>query len=385
MNALADGSGPSKNRCRIAVVIGTRPEAIKLMPVVHALRSLGCEPDVFVTGRHDEMLSPILIELGIRETENLRLMEAGQSLADLSARVLTSMRDLLARRRPSIVVIEGDTTSVAMTALACFYENVRVAHVEAGLRTAMRRDPFPEEMNQRLVACLADVQFAPTPAARDNLLGEGVDPASIHLVGNTVVDALFHAKNHLVGALPPDPELDEARAQGRAIVLVTAHRRESFGAGMEGIFGGVRMIAEAGAGQVVVVFPVHLNPNVQLAARRILHGVPGVRLLPPVSYVPFVRFLLAARLVVTDSGGVQEEAATLGIPVLVARRTSERMEAVEAGVSEVVGTDPRRIFEAADLLLRDEGEYRRRAVPTGAFGDGRAAERIAAVLAEETL
>jgi UDP-N-acetylglucosamine 2-epimerase (non-hydrolysing) len=363
----------------IAVLIGTRPEAIKLMPVVRALEAAGAAPSVWVTGQHREMLRPILAELDLRTDEDLGVMQPGQRLADLSARVLTATRDLIARARPRVLVVEGDTTSVAMGALAAFYEGVSVAHVEAGLRTGNKRNPFPEELNRRLVASVADLHFAPTPRARENLLREGIDPGSVHVVGNTVVDALFHARDHLIARLPPDPALDGIPGPSRRLVLVTAHRRESFGPDLRAITEGLRRIA-AGFPDVDVVYPVHLNPEVDGPVREALGGVPTVRLMPPLGYLRFVQLLLRATLVVTDSGGVQEEAAALGVPLVVARRASERLEAVEAGVAEMAGPDADRIFEAASGLLRDPAAHARRARPTAAFGDGRAGPRIAAIL-----
>jgi UDP-N-acetylglucosamine 2-epimerase (non-hydrolysing) len=364
----------------IAVLIGTRPEAIKLMPVVRALEAAGAPPSVWVTGQHREMLEPILHDLALRADEQLQVMQPDQGLVDLSSRVLTATRDLIARRRPRALVVEGDTTSVAMGALAAYYEGVGVAHVEAGLRTGDKRNPFPEEANRRLVACVADLHFAPTPRARDNLLREGVDPNAVHLVGNTVIDALFHARDHLLGRLPPDPALDAIPSRPRRLVLVTAHRRESFGSDLRGIAEGLRRLARAYPDTVEIVYPVHLNPRVDGPVREALGGIGNIHLPPPLGYLRFVQLLSRATLVVTDSGGVQEEAAALGIPLLVARRTSERLEAVEAGVAEMVGTDPDRILAAASRLLEDPEAYARRARPTAAFGDGRAAPRIAEAL-----
>jgi UDP-N-acetylglucosamine 2-epimerase (non-hydrolysing) len=361
----------------IAVLIGTRPEAVKLMPVVRALEAAGKPPSVWVTGQHREMLDPILAELGLHADEHLQVMQPGQSLVDLSARVLTATRDLIARTRPRALVVEGDTTSVAMGALAAFYEGVGVAHVEAGLRTGDTRNPFPEEANRRMVACLADLHFAPTPRARDNLLREGVNPGTVHLVGNTVIDALFHARDRLVARLPPDATLDGIPSPPRRLVLVTAHRRESFGPDLRAIALGLRRLAGAFPDAVEIVYPVHLNPEVDGPMREALGGVANIRLTPPLGYLRFVQLLLRATLVITDSGGVQEEAAALGIPLLVARRTSERLEAVEAGVAEMVGPDAERIVASASRLLQDPQAYARQARPTSAFGDGRAAPRIA--------
>lgn len=363
----------------IAVLIGTRPEAIKLMPVVRALEAAGAPPAVWVTGQHREMLQPILQELDLRADHDLQVMQPGQGLVDLSARVLTATRDLIARTRPRALVVEGDTTSVAMGALAAFYEGVSVAHVEAGLRTGDRRNPFPEELNRRVVASLADVHFAPTPRARENLLREGVDPATVHLVGNTVVDALHIARDRLIPRLPPDPLTEGIPAPSRRLVLVTAHRRESFGPDLLAITEGLRRLAHAFP-DVDIVYPVHLNPQVDGPVREGLAGIPAIHLLPPLGYLRFVQLLLRATLVLTDSGGVQEEAAALGIPLLVARRTSERLEAVEAGVAEIVGPDADRIFAAASRLLRDPADHARRARATTVFGDGHAAPRIAQLL-----
>jgi UDP-N-acetylglucosamine 2-epimerase (non-hydrolysing) len=365
----------------IALLIGTRPEAIKLMPVIRALQRDGTEPVVLVTGQHRDLLAPILGELEIIPTEDLAVMEHDQALPDLSARILTSLAPALRRHRPELLLVQGDTTSCAMGALAAFYGDVRVAHVEAGLRTGSARNPFPEEMNRRLVACLADLHFAPTPTARDHLLQEGVAAQRIHTVGNTVVDALFHARDHLLPRLPRDEGLARSRAEGRSLVLVTSHRRESLGTDLEAICEGIRRIAIAHAGAVDIVFPVHPNPGVRECVLRILSSLREVRLLPPLGYLRFVEHLLSARLVLTDSGGVQEEAAALGVPVLVTRRTCERLEAVEARVSQLVGPDAERIFAAADELLSDQEAHRRRAVPSVVFGDGRTADRIVKIIA----
>jgi UDP-N-acetylglucosamine 2-epimerase (non-hydrolysing) len=364
----------------VAVLIGTRPEAVKLMPVVRALEEAGAPPSVYVTGQHRELLAPILADLALVPTEDLGVMQPKQALGDLSARLLIAVQELLRRRRPGTLVVQGDTTSAAMGALAAFYEDVRVAHVEAGLRTGNRRNPFPEEMNRRLVACVADLHFAPTPRARDNLLAENVPAEAVHLVGNTVVDALFHARERLVPGLPPDPVTEPLLRSPRALVLVTAHRRESFGPDLLAIAAGLKRLAEAFAGRIEIVYPVHLNPNVDSVMRAALAGVAGVHLTPPLSYLRFLQLLLRARLVITDSGGVQEEASALGIPFLCARRTSERLEAVEAGVGEMVAPEADALFGAAARLLGDEAAHARRAKPTEAFGDGHAAERIARIL-----
>ncbi|MEK6775288.1 MAG: UDP-N-acetylglucosamine 2-epimerase (non-hydrolyzing) [bacterium] len=367
----------------IGVVIGTRPEAIKMMPVIRSFEEAGLKPKIFVTGQHRELLSPILSELNLAATENLDLMEDDQSLGDLSSRILKNMQSALRRHRPDLLLVQGDTTSAAMSALTAFYEDIRVAHIEAGLRTFNPRNPFPEEMNRRLVACLADIHFAPTAQAEENLLKEGIESDHIHVVGNTVVDALFYSRDHLVSRLSRDFQLQEAMDLGRSIVLVTGHRRESFGADLASICEGIRKIADEFKDQVEVIYPVHLNPNVQSGVLPILSSAPNVRLTRPLSYLRFIQVMLHSKLIITDSGGVQEEAAALGIPVLVTRRTCERLEAVDAGISQLVGPDAEEIFNAAEELLTNESVYLKRAVPSLVFGDGHASRRIVKVLLKE--
>ncbi len=364
----------------IALLIGTRPEAIKLMPVIQELKKAGLSARVFVTGQHRELLDPILSELKIEVTENMGLMREDQSLTDLSARVLTKTGELLKRHKPDLLIVQGDTTSVAMSALACFYENITVAHVEAGLRTYSMRNPFPEEVNRRIAACVSDIHFAPTVQARKNLLKEGVEAERVHVVGNTVVDALFYARDHLIGELEPDPEIERATAQGRDIILVTGHRRESFGADLASICKGIGNLADNFGDSVEIIYPVHLNPNVRSKVMPLLASRPNIRLIEPLSYLRFIEVMLRAKFIITDSGGVQEEAASLGIPVLVTRRTCERLEAVDAGISQLVGPFHDKILEAAKELLTNKNLYKDLARPTDAFGDGRAAERIVEIL-----
>ncbi len=363
----------------VLVAVGTRPEAIKLAPVVDALRRRGVPTFLLSTGQHREMLAQVFAVLGLEPDRDLAVMRPDQSLAGLSAALLTAADALLAEVEPSWVVVQGDTTTVAMVALAAFYRGLRVAHVEAGLRTGDRRDPFPEEINRTLLGHLADLHLAPTPQARDNLLAQGVDPATVHVVGNPVIDSLYAMRERVRGRSLADFGIDVPA--GRRLVLVTGHRRESFGPGLRAVFTGLRRLAEAMPGEVEIVYPVHLNPNVRAAVAEVLEGVPGVHLLEPLAYDAFVKLMTSSALIVTDSGGVQEEAAALGIPVLVTRKTSERPEALAAGVGELVGTDAGRIAETARRLLTDPALYAERAVPTDAFGDGKAGERIAALLA----
>jgi UDP-N-acetylglucosamine 2-epimerase len=362
----------------VLVALGTRPEVIKLAPVVAALRRRGAPTFLLSTGQHREMLAPILDAFDLRPDRDLGVMRPGQSLAALSAALLAATDPLLAEVSPRWVVVQGDTTTVAMAALAAFYRQIPVAHVEAGLRTFERYDPFPEEMNRTLLGSLADLHFAPTERARANLVRQGVAAERIRVVGNTVVDALQGMARAVASRSLADFGLPEP--DSRRLVLATGHRRESFGRGLRDFCQGLRRVAERLAGQVLVVYPLHLNPEVRRPVTELLAGVPGVHLTDPLPYPAFVKLLTRADLAITDSGGVQEEAASLGVPLLVTRNTSERPEALEAGVGELVGTDPDRILAAAERLLVDPRHHASRAVPTAAFGDGRAGERIAAAV-----
>ncbi len=363
----------------IGVLIGTRPECIKLAPVVHALEARHAAVEVYVTGQHRELLLPLFDDLALTPTVNLDLMRPDQSLAGLSARILDGMEPLLRERKPGCMIVQGDTTTVAMGALACFYAGVPVAHVEAGLRTGVPRNPFPEEMNRRMAAVLADFHFAPTVEARDNLLREGVAAERIHVIGNTVVDALFYASSHLATNAIPDPMLAPVYASGRDLVLITGHRRENFGPDFTSMCRGIARLAREFPA-VNFVYPVHPNPHVRSAVEAQLRGLDNVLLTDPQPYVRFIQLLSKTKLIITDSGGVQEEGAALGIPMLVTRHTCERMEAVRAGVSKLVGPDENAIFAHGKELLSDPVAYAAQARPTQVFGDGHAAERIAEIL-----
>lgn len=368
---------------RVMAVFGTRPEAIKMAPVVARLRAMGgIDARVCVTGQHREMLDQVLDLFGIVPDADLDVMRPGQDLSGVTASILEGLGAVIARQRPDWLLVHGDTTTTMAAALAAFHARVPVGHVEAGLRTGDMASPFPEEMNRSVVGRLARLHFAPTTAARDALLAEGV-PGAIHVTGNTVIDAL----HDVVARLDADPDLAaEASARfsvldpARPVVLVTAHRRESFGAGFEGICRAIRDVAAAGA---QVVWPVHLNPQVQEPARRLLGAVPGVHLIAPQPYLPFVWLMRRADVVLTDSGGIQEEAPSLGKPVLVLRETTERPEAVAAGTVRLVGTDARLIRDETLRLLRDPSAHAAMARALNPYGDGRAAGRIAAVLAAE--
>lgn len=362
---------------RVVVVFGTRPEVIKLAPVIHDLRARPDQVDLTLcsTGQHREMLDQTLAAFDLRPDRELRLMQAGQHPTDLLGRLLIGLRGVLAETRPDVVVVQGDTTTVMAAALAAFLHGARVAHVEAGLRTGDRRAPFPEEVNRRVAGVVADHHFAPTVRARENLLSEGVGPESIFLTGNTVVDAL-HWMRSKVADLPLPAHLDPGPAR---LVLITAHRRENFGEPFRELCRALRDIAERFE-DVCLLYPVHLNPNVQGVVHDILDGCPRVRLVEPVDYAHFVALLTRAHLVLTDSGGIQEEAPALGKPVLVMREKTERPEAVAAGVVRLVGTDRSRIVSEATALLSDPAAYATMARMVDVYGDGRAAARIGEVI-----
>lgn len=365
---------------KVLVVLGTRPEAIKLAPVILELRRRpGVSCRVCATAQHREMLDQALRLFGIVPDHDLGIMTENQSPAQVAAAVLAGLEPILTAERPDWVLVQGDTTTVAAAALGAFYAGVRVGHVEAGLRTGDRRRPFPEEINRRVAGVTADLHFAPTERARQNLLAEGVDPQAVIVTGNPVIDAL-----RWVVAQPPPAEASRLLAgaeveRGRRLLLVTAHRRESFGDGIANICLALRQIAQTFR-DVVVVYPVHPNPNVREPVHRLLDGVPNILLTPPLDYAVLVHLMARAFLVLTDSGGIQEEAPGLGKPVLVLREVTERPEAVEAGAARLVGTDPEAIVRVASRLLTDPDEYRRMARPVSPYGDGLAAVRIADAL-----
>ncbi len=363
---------------RVMFCFGTRPEAIKLAPVIQELAAHPgeLEPVVLVTAQHRQMLDQVLRVFDIKPDYDLDVMRPGQSLADVTVGVLRGVERVLRRARPDMVMVQGDTTSALAAALAAFYERIPVGHVEAGLRTNDKYSPYPEEMNRRLVSSLADLHFAPTRAAKENLLGEGVPRGRIHVTGNTVVDALKAIRGSK--AKWRVPVLDRIVPEQR-VILVTAHRRESFGPGVERICRALRMIVERNP-DVMVVYPVHLNPNVRRPVRAILGRTPRVHLIEPLEYLPFVRLMERAYLILTDSGGIQEEAPALGKPVLVMRDKTERPEVVAAGTARLVGTDTDTIVSVTETLLHSAAAYQRMARARNPFGDGHASRRIAAAL-----
>lgn len=370
------------SRRRIAVFVGTRPEGIKLAPVIAALeRTNELEPVVVTTGQHREMLDQVIELFGIRVDHDLAVMQANQTLASLSARLMQRIDRFLVDTMPDMALVQGDTTTVLMAALACFYRGIPVGHVEAGLRTGDLRSPFPEEANRRLAAPLVALHFAPTKLARENLLREGVSGAAIEVTGNTVIDAL-----HIECARQDEPEvaadiharLSEAIAPDWArvpYVLVTGHRRENFGRGFGSICDALARLADRFHDHRLI-YPVHLNPNVKGLVHERLGGVPNMCLIHPQEYRMFVALMRGSRLLLTDSGGVQEEAPSLGKPVLVMRDTTERPEGVDSGTVKIVGVDADRITDEVSRLLTDAGAYRSMAEAQNPYGDGTAAPRI---------
>lgn len=361
----------------ILLILGTRPEAIKLAPVWAELRRRrALRPLVCVTGQHRQMLDPMLAFFGIKPDFDLRVMRRNQSLNALLSRLAISIDRVLEKVRPAWVVVQGDTTTVMAASLAAYHRGIPVAHVEAGLRTGNKRAPFPEEINRRVAGVVADLHFAPTRAAERNLLREGVPVAQIALVGNTVVDAL-QAAAHAIRRIPPRmPAGLPERARGEKLLLVTGHRRENFGEGFAQICAALREISER-LPDVRIVYPVHLNPNVREPVRRALGHSPRIHLIEPVDYPVMVNLLRSAWLVLTDSGGIQEEAPTFGVPCLVMREVTERPEGVRRGVAKLVGAKRETIVAHTLRLHRDTAAYRRMATGGNPYGDGRAAKRIA--------
>ena len=366
----------------ILVIFGTRPEAIKLFPVVAALqRDSGVRVRTCVTAQHRGLLDQVLAIAGLTPDIDLDLMEPGQSLDRLTARLLTGLGDVMDAERPDRVIVQGDTATAMVGALAAYYRKVPVAHVEAGLRSGDIYQPWPEEVNRRIVAPIADLHFAPTQTAADALLRENIDPAGIHVTGNTVIDALHWTRARIAADPALAARLDPLaqRFAGKRIVLVTTHRRENFGGGMEGIARAIGRIAQRP--DVAVIFPCHPNPNVVSVMDRLLGTRDNVARIDPLDYPHFIRALDMAHIVLSDSGGVQEEAPALGKPVLVMRDTTERPEGVAAGTARLVGTDEAHIVSEIFTLLDDEGAYQAMARAHNPFGDGHSAQRIAGIVA----
>ena len=367
---------------KILTVFGTRPEAIKMAPVVKALAADSAfDAKVCVTAQHRQMLDQVLDIFAIQPAFDLNLMKPGQDLSDITSNVLLSMRDVYKQWTPDLILVHGDTTTTLAASLSAYYAKIKVGHVEAGLRTHNKYAPWPEEMNRRLTGAITDIHFAPTAKARANLLAEGVADNTIHVTGNTVIDALLD----VVHRVRTDSAL-KTRCEAqfnylnptKRLILVTGHRRENFGQGFENICHALAQLAARG--DVEILYPVHLNPNVQEPVRRILGKAPAVHLIEPQDYLPFVYLMDRSTLLITDSGGVQEEAPSLGKPVLVMRDTTERPEAIDAGTVKLVGTDPAAIVREANRLLDDSVAYEAMSRAHNPYGDGKAAARISHIL-----
>lgn len=359
---------------KVLCIFGTRPEAIKMAPVIKILaESVLIKVITVVTAQHREMLDQVLHIFNIEPQYDLNLMKTDQSITDITIKVLRGLQDVLIKEQPDLVLVHGDTATTFAASLAAFYRQIPIGHVEAGLRTYNKYSPYPEEINRKLTGGLADLHFAPTQTAKEALLREGVNSESITVTGNTVIDALrWNVKE--------DYQFNSALLNGidyqrRKVILVTAHRRENLGEPMRGVFSAIKEIVAVNK-DVEVIFPVHPNPKVRELAKEILGAGERIHLIEPLDYEPFVNLMNRCYLVLTDSGGVQEEAPALGKPVLVLRNTTERLEAVEAGTVKLVGTTRQTIIRETNLLLNDKKEYERMAKAVNPYGDGRAAERI---------
>ncbi len=366
-----------RTKLKVLCVFGTRPEAIKMAPV---LQQLLIHPEIVsctcVTGQHRHMLDQVLNLFGIQPDHDLNIMRPDQSLSFVTGQILMEIEKIIQAELPDWVLVQGDTTTAMAAALAAFYQGVPIGHIEAGLRTYNRRQPFPEEINRRIVDNLADWLFAPTVHAQQNLIQEGVAQAQILVTGNTIVDALQH-----ILTIPGNADhLELSLPQSAFLILVTAHRRENFGDPLEQICQAINLIAATYGSAVHLLYPVHSNPNVREPVFRLLGNRDGITLTEPLDYLTFVRMMRKASLILTDSGGIQEEATVLGKPVLVMRDTTERTEALTAGNSQLVGTQPDIIVQAVDRLLNEPEAYKRMSRPNQIYGDGRASERIVRAL-----
>jgi UDP-N-acetylglucosamine 2-epimerase (non-hydrolysing) len=363
---------------KLLVVFGTRPEAIKMAPVYQALKQSNCfDVKLCVTAQHRQMLDQVLDLFTLKPDFDLDLMKPGQDLSDITANVILGMRSIFKEWLPDITLVHGDTTTTLGASLASYYAKVQVAHVEAGLRTGNKYSPWPEEMNRKITGAIADIHFAPTPQSRESLIREGVDSGQIVVTGNTVIDALLQ----VVNTIKIDKNINEKLAKQFSfldpklrLILVTGHRRENFGQGFENICHALSQLSQRH--DVQIVYPVHLNPNVQEPVKRILQEKTNVHLLEPLDYLPFVYLMNQSSIIITDSGGIQEEAPSLGKPVLVMRDTTERPEALMAGTVKLVGTDQEKIFAETNHLLDDELEYQMMSKAHNPYGDGQAANRI---------
>ncbi|MBI4824745.1 MAG: UDP-N-acetylglucosamine 2-epimerase (non-hydrolyzing) [Nitrospirae bacterium] len=368
---------------KILFILGTRPEAIKLAPLI--LKTIDDKrfvPRLCVTAQHREMLDQVLRVFRIKPHYDLNIMKENQSLFEVTSKSLTAIEGVLRKEKPDMVIVQGDTTSTFTASLASFYLKIPVGHVEAGLRTNYKYQPFPEEINRRLTTHIADLHFAPTNKARENLLKEGISKDKITVTGNTAVDALLHIKTQLASNRKKTEKLKkEFPMLDGTLVLVTAHRRESFGEGFKNICSALREIAQRNPA-ITIIYPVHLNPNVRGPVMRILKGIRNIHLIEPLEYETFVYLMMKSYIILTDSGGIQEEAPSLGKPVLVMRDVTERKEAISAGVARLVGTKKTSIVKAVEKLIYDKKAYREMTGHKNPYGDGLASERIIKALWE---
>ena len=363
---------------RIMFVFGTRPEAIKMAPLIHEIEK---HKDIFeaivvVTGQHREMLDQALAPFNIKPDYDMGIMEEGQTITRIIVKSMQAFEDIILSDKPDMIIVQGDTTTTFTAGLSAFNHKIPVGHVEAGLRTHNKYNPFPEEMNRRLTTAVADLHFAPTQTAVDSLLREGIQRNQIFLTGNTVIDALFSIAGRPFDLKKAGIKIKE----GKKIILVTTHRRESFGAPMRNVCEAIAKIAKTHGEIAAVVLPVHKNPNVREVVNELLSDVHDVTLIEPMDYIPFVHMMKASHIILTDSGGVQEEAPSLGKPVLVLREVTERPEAILANTVKIVGTDPELIFKETEKLLTDDVEYEKMARAVNPYGDGHASERIVGAL-----
>ncbi|MHB8806907.1 MAG: non-hydrolyzing UDP-N-acetylglucosamine 2-epimerase [Anaerolineaceae bacterium] len=367
-----------KNKIKVLSIFGTRPEAVKMAPVVQELENKpGIESIVCVTAQHREMLDQVLNLFHITPQIDLNLMRPNQTLAELTANIFMSLDPVLEQVNPDWILVQGDTTTVMAAALNAFYRRIHIGHVEAGLRTHDKWAPFPEEINRKIAGVVADLHFAPTTFSKKNLLNEGIAERIIKVTGNTVIDALRQIiKEPMPAEIQEFLEKKQILNKKKQLIVITAHRRENFGEPIREICKAIKTIAEENADSLELVYPVHLNPNIQQPVHELLDGVPNVTLFKPIEYLPLIQLMKNAKLVLTDSGGIQEEATGLGIPTLVLREVTERPEGVEAGVLKLVGTNCSTIVKETTLLLTDQNHYNAMAHAANPFGDGHAAERI---------
>ena len=374
---------------KVMSVFGTRPEAIKMAPVVLELeKTPGIESIVCVSAQHREMLDQVLEIFNIKPDYDLDLMKTGQDLYDITSRVLLGMREVLREAKPDIVLVHGDTTTCFAAALAAFYEGIKIGHVEAGLRTGDMTAPFPEEANRSLVGRLANYHFAPTETAKSNLLAENINPETIFVTGNTVIDALLMVRDKTEAmsashwqSVYGDDLYQQITDKSRKLILITGHRRENFGQGFVDLCTAIKQLAKNHP-DWLLIYPVHLNPNVQKPVKEILSNLPNVHLIEPQQYLPFVWLMNQSDLILTDSGGIQEEAPSLGKPVLVMRNVTERPEAVDVGTVKLVGANLEKIVKGVEEVLLNETVYAEMSIAINPYGDGEAGEKITSVLGE---